>query len=106
MNNPKKNYFHTANYGNVLMQMGRYPIGGATYIQLVGKDKYPGEPIATLTVNLPNNNKMLNKGEFFVKTWSENEMIANDALKSGLFVDTGRRVETGYVEAQIWKFAE
>lgn len=61
------------------------------------------EPYANLTVNIPE--EELADGEFFVKTWSENEPVAASALKSGLFVDTGRRVKTGYTEVQVWRFA-
>ena len=41
-------------------------------------------------------------GEFLAKVWSENEEIAAVALKSGLFIDTGRRIPMGFVEAQVW----
>ena len=60
-------------------------------------------PVAMLTVNIPE--ATLFPGEFLVKTWSENEEIAADCLRSGLFVDTGKRVKTGWVEAQVWRFA-
>ena len=65
-----------------------------------------GAVAAILTVNIPECDKLLRPGEFFVKTWSENETIAKEALASGLFVDTGRRVESGFVEAQIWRFSD
>lgn len=60
-----------------------------------------GEYYATLTVNVPDTK--LEKDEILIKTWSENEKIAKTALDSGLFIDTGKRVKTGCVEAQIWK---
>lgn len=60
--------------------------------------------IATLTVNLPEEH--LEDGEFFVKGWSENEVIIPDVLASGVFEDTGKRVHTGYVRASVWKFAK
>lgn len=59
-------------------------------------------PLATLSVNLPN--EKLGDGEFFVKTWSENEAIAAAAKASGLFFDTGRTVQTGFVTAPVWRF--
>ena len=71
-------------------------------IALVLQGCNSGERIAVLTVNLPERD--LEPGEFFVKTWSENEQIAADCLASGFFVDTGKRVPTGWVEAQVWKF--
>ncbi len=61
-------------------------------------------PIATITVNLPE--EPLEDGEFFVKGWSENERIIPDVLASGLFEDTGKRVPTGFVEAPVWRFTE
>jgi hypothetical protein len=60
-----------------------------------------GMATGVLTCNLPG--ERLGDGEFFVKTWSENEELAKTAMNSGLFVDTGRRVPTGFVEAQVWK---
>jgi len=63
-----------------------------------------GEPIATLTVYIEG--VVLQDGELLVKTWSENERIAQQALESGLFEDTGKRVPTGFVEAQVWRFAD
>lgn len=63
-----------------------------------------GAAYCVLTVNLPK--KHLEEGEFFVKTWSENEVITNFLRKSGIFEDTGKRVLTGFVEAEVWKFKE
>lgn len=45
-------------------------------------------------------------GEFLAKVWSENEEIAACALKSGLFIDTGRRIPMGFVEAQVWRIVQ
>jgi hypothetical protein len=63
-----------------------------------------GEPFGVLTVNLPDQN--LGEREIFVKTWSENEEFSKQVMKTGLFIDTGRRVSTGFVEAQVWKIAD
>ena len=43
-------------------------------------------------------------GEFAVRTWSKNESVAKAALASGIFEDTGKRIPTGFVEAQVWRF--
>ena len=93
--------FETKKYGKVYVSLGLYSQGGNKAITLVSPG---GMVIAKLTVNIPE--LKLQPGEFFVKTWSENESIAADALASGLFVDTGRRVSTGHVEAQIWRTKE
>lgn len=60
-----------------------------------------GTPFCTLTCNIPG--VELKDNEILVKTWSENEEVAACALTSGLFKDTGKRVPTGFVEAQIWE---
>lgn len=62
-----------------------------------------GEEFLTLSVNLPQDAHTLDEDEFFVKTWSENEYFIQDILATGLFEDTGRRVSTGWVEAQVWR---
>ena len=59
---------------------------------------------ATLTCNLPR--RFLYPCEFLVKTWSENEPIANYIKKLGIFEDTGRRQKTGFSEAEIWRFRD
>ena len=61
-----------------------------------------GSPYATLTVNLPEAPE-LEPGHFYVKTWEENAPVAAAVLKAGLMVDTGRRVEAGFVVAQVWQ---
>lgn len=67
-------------------------------------DHAQGDRIATLTIYL--DNVVLLPGELLVKTWEENERVAKQALASGLFEDTGKRVPTGYVEAQVWRFKD
>lgn len=62
-----------------------------------------GIPYGVLTVNIPE--ASLGPNEILVKTWSENEPLAAAALASGLYRDTGRRLKTGFVEAQIWEIA-
>ena len=73
---------------------------GARAIQIVSEGD---EPFATLTVNIPHASCMIEKDEVLVKTWSENEEIANELRDCGIFQDTGKRVSTGFVQAEIWK---
>lgn len=61
-----------------------------------------GELWGTLTVCIPGT--PLEEGEYLVKTWSENENMAAAVLASGEFTDTGKRVPSGYVQAQVWTF--
>jgi hypothetical protein len=62
-----------------------------------------GELFATLSVNLPDH--PLGKDEFHAKTWSENAPLVEPLLASGLFIDTGRRVDCGFTQASVWRIA-
>ncbi len=82
----------------VLVKMDEYSNGRrAVLIESV-----EGFPLATLSTNLPEHK--LDNDEFFVKDWSENASIAAAAKASGLFLDTGKTVRTGFVTVQIWRF--
>lgn len=87
-------------YGECHLVTGQYG-NGRLALQIVSKI---GEPIAKLTVNLPNEH--LEEGEFFVKGWSENEVIISDVLASGIFEDTGKRISLGFVQAFVWQFTD
>lgn len=63
-----------------------------------------GEPWATLTVCIPGT--QLAKDEVLVKTWAENEPMREHLLATGDFEDTGRRVPTGHVEAEVWRWMD
>ncbi len=78
-----------------------YTNNKSTAIQLVSNDVYE-EPFCMLTVNVPES-KLLKENEILIKNWSENEGIAKEAFKTGLFEDTGKSIPTGYCEAPIWK---
>ena len=77
-----------------------YQDGGGLAIRY--KIEGTGEPMGKLTVNLLSAN--LAEDEFAVKTWSDGEKLSKAAFTTGLFVDTGKRIPTGFVEAQVWKF--
>lgn len=78
---------------NCFVKKGEYG-NGRTAIQLY--DAETGEPIATATVNLPD--EPIAKGYTFIKDWSENEGML-ESLKD--YVEpTGRTVQTGFVEAK------
>jgi glutaminase len=68
-------------------------------ILIICKDD--GSQYGTLSVNLPPINLGFN--ELAIKAWSENEELAKAAMETGLFEDTGKRIETGFVEAQVWR---
>jgi hypothetical protein len=78
----------TARYGN-----------GRTAVLLVTEGT--GERYATLSTNLAEGS--LADNEFYAKTYSENTEIAQVALASGLFTDTGRSARSGFVSLPIWR---
>ena len=90
----------TRSFGTLHVITGAYRHDGRLAVELVHED---GEPVATLSVNMPESAHLLGEGEFFAKTWSENEEIAEDALASGIFRDTGR-TSGDLVNASIWTF--
>jgi len=73
-------------------------------IALVVVDVATEENYATLTVNVTNINYP--KDVFAIKTWSENEEIAEVIFNTGAFDDTGRRAESEHVTIEFWEFKE
>lgn len=86
---------------NTTFSVNQYGVSGRVAIELFMMGEYGREPFGILTCNLPY--VPLEDGEVIIKNWSENEDIAKAALASGYFKDTGKRVATGFVEAQIWR---
>lgn len=58
---------------------------------------------AKLSVNVKDSSLHLPPNHFYAKTYSENEDLAADAMASGLFEDTGRRLHSVYVFLPLWK---
>lgn len=56
---------------------------------------------AVLTVNI--SEAHLEEDEICVKVWSENAPVAEALRNSRFFADTGRRVLTGHVYAEVWR---
>lgn len=59
------------------------------------------ERIATVTVNIPG--VELERDEVLVRTWGDNEGIAESLENAGIITFTGRVVPTGYEKAKIYK---
>jgi len=76
-----------------------YATKGRIALQLYDLQDY--QPIATATVNLPD--ESIEEGHVFIKNWSENEGIYQALLKAGVIEPLVRRVSTGYVEAYVCK---
>jgi len=81
---------------NIRLVADRYQ-NGRLAIRALGEDG----PYGVLTVNIPE--VPLLAHHVLIKTWNENAPLAGAALSTGCFIDTGMRVQTGYVEASIWK---
>jgi hypothetical protein len=79
--------------------LGRYASGDRIAVMMVEA----GEPIATLSVNVPA--VRLGDNEFVVKGYSENNGLDEAAFATGLFERTGRTVMVGFAECEVWRLA-
>ena len=104
--------FSSDDFGEVEVRIAKYAETGTTACRLVSTgdtdDSYPGEPIATLSVCFPEASKKLPDGYFYVKDWSENELIILVAAASGWFEplppDQFEPVISGFVVAtHVWR---
>ena len=91
--------FKTRLFGTVYIVPGNYRNGERLAVEIADTH---GEIIAVLSANMPERAHLLGENEFFAKRWSENEEIAEEALASGHFLDTGRRSGDD-LNARIWK---
>ena len=79
--------------GEVELQFGKYQ-NGSTAIQAFS---LYGEPEFKATVAL---DELPSEGCVFLKGWSENEGIPAALVKAGVVELTGRKIPTGYCEAE------
>lgn len=79
-----------------------YPTGGALGVALIDAD---GQMQWVLSVNLPAAPRP-GFGQFYAKTYSENEEVARRALASGLFTRTGMSIASGFVEVPVWTIGD
>ena len=87
----------------VVLVKEKYVNGDSTAIELMCNEDGYWEPYSTLTVCIPGT--ILEDNEILVKTWSENEQL-KELTKTDMFSDTGKRVKSGFVEAEIWKIED
>lgn len=88
-------------YG-VLLDIVQTERGGRPHLQLFSTES--GSPFGTLTSVVPT--AVLDHDEVIVRTSSENEPLRQPLLDSGYFVDTGKRIPSGYIELEVWKRSE
>lgn len=82
---------------DVTLQTSGYPNGRMAIVAMCDN----GAVFGKLTTNLPD--EPLAGDEIFVRTTEENEWTPQilQAFPE-VFEDTGRRVQTGYIEVQVW----
>ena len=90
--------FKTRDWGTVTAKLTTYVEGGAPAMELWDEQ---GAYVVLLSTYLPG--VELGSNEFTIKNWTENSRVAEDALASGHFEDTGRRIATGFVQAPVWR---
>jgi hypothetical protein len=88
---------------NCLLQASFYEYGNRVALFLIADedDEFPGEPVATCTVNIPE--EPLADGEVIIKDYSENEGMTDFLESEGIVQRTGRVVESGYVTVPVCK---
>lgn len=103
--------FQSRRWGRVHVQRATY--GGSDGPVAVILQCEDGEPLATLSVNMykpecSHDSSDLPADCFYVKAWSENEAIADEALRSGLFAirtDLGC-ARSGFITAPVWQIKD
>ncbi|MFT3819832.1 MAG: hypothetical protein QM750_19840 [Rubrivivax sp.] len=91
-------------YGCAEIYVGRYPVGGAIAVELfLGPE--PDNSVIFSTNLVPSGATLAND-EFTVKCWGIEEAFVEPVFATGLFENTGRRVSSGYVAAQVWRLKD
>lgn len=73
-------------------------------LALLVVDSKTKESVGTLTINVPDID--VPADEFAIKTWSENEELAEVAYNTGWFDDTCKRSKSGYAIVEFWRFTD
>lgn len=85
----------------VALGVTEYNDGNLAVLATLVFDDTGEEENVAVSVNISNAADNLPPRMFFCKNWSEGEAIFNSLIKSGELVDTGERVQTGYVSAPV-----
>jgi hypothetical protein len=104
--------FQSVRWGQCLVDLNTYATNGALAVQLRHHNKDSGmeEPLAVLSVNLPQVTDGLEPGEFVLKDSDMYAALADEALRSGLFEDTGLTVPWTMVDGEhrlkVWRLRD
>jgi len=91
--------FQTTSYGVATVKQTTYADGNLAILLVDDM----GSPLCKLSVNFPEDIDMLDENQFFAKTYAENRELAKDALQSGLFKETEKFIDNGYVKCPVWE---
>lgn len=104
-----KQTIYRYNNWDVRITLAKYADNGRIAICLVGADTehnrigddpvYPGEPIATATVNVPD--YAMPEGFVAIKDWAENEGMLAFLEENGIVKSTGMPLQCGHAVAHI-----
>lgn len=82
--------------GNVTLKFDRYALDNSLALMLMRPD---GQTAARATVYVRGSN--LKEGEVLIKSWSENEGMAEELERLGIIGPVKRHVPTGHVQATV-----
>lgn len=104
--------FKSARWGQCFVDLQTYATNGVLAVQVRHRCKESGmeEPLAVLSVNLPRVADRLEPGVFVLKDSDMNAALADEALGSGLFEDTGLTVRWPMVDGEhrlkVWRLRD
>ena len=81
-----------------LLQEAEY-FNGRKALMLV--DSFEFEPIATCTVNVPD--EPIEEGEVFIKNYSENTGMTDTLVEAGVIEPPHRKFPSGFVQIEVCK---
>lgn len=80
-------------------------VGSPLALELWFKGQLPfWEPYTDLTKNVRPNECL--PDEVIVKSYEENEHLRDQLLALGYFLDTGKRIQSGFAELEIWQLTD
>ena len=106
MSTPRRT-FKTERFGRAIIHTDQYANGGLAVQLLCVGDGHFMEPLAMLSVWVDRTPSLPDRC-FFVKDWSENQLIIHDAADSGWFKRRPdiKPVITGFELAEVWELLD
>jgi hypothetical protein len=98
--------FRTKRFGNCQLVLAEYNGNKALAMQVVS---YQGEPIARISVNIPGRSEHLPPNHFYLKDWSENQLVLPDILHARVIEHAGDSfipATCGFEMAEVYKLVD